>query len=697
MKPVSLAAMPLMALASINAVQAQDMSDVPPCVEVPMDERQRIILVSGGLAEPMGDKAYAIDRITPPDGPAERLETALLAASGLQQFRRSDARSANPTSQGVTLRGLGGSASSRALLILDGVPQSDPFGGWVSWPGYDAIKLAGIRIRRGGGIGSDGPGALAGTIELTSDGVGEASTASIAYGSRASLDATAHVARDVGRGHVSLSGSFARGDGFVPVRESQRGTVDRRAPHRQYGLALRADAPLHDDVTLRTSLRGFDDRRERGFAFSQNRNSGIDASVQIVARPAQATQWSLLAYVQTREFSSQFGAINAQRSTVTPTLDQYAVPATGLGARAEIRPWLGSDVELRIGADWRRTSGETREDFTYVAGVATRNRIAGGRTGNWGGYAELSADLDALTLTAGGRLDRWTIADGFRREVNIGGTVRSDDGFADRSGWEGTARAGAAWKAGAGITLRGAAYLGWRLPTLNELFRPFRVGSDAVAANELLAPERLRGAEIGVEWGAAERSGLRVTAFVNRLDNAIANVSLGQGPGNFPGVGFVAAGGIYRQRRNLDGIDSKGVEIEGRLVWRDVRLMASYAYVDARVLASGPAAMLDGLRPAQVPRHFGSIGGTWQNGPLTLDMAARYVGQQFEDDLNSLRLREAFTIDAGIDIKLTDNISLGLRAENLFDVGVDSALSSNGIIERGTPRTIWLAATVSLD
>src|SRR4029453_9499362 len=87
---------------------------------------------------------------------------------GLQLFRRSDARSGHPTSQGVTLRALGGNASRRSLRVRDGVPQGDPFGGWVNWPAYDPQSLAGVRVVRGGGSVGNGPGALAGTIEMVS-------------------------------------------------------------------------------------------------------------------------------------------------------------------------------------------------------------------------------------------------------------------------------------------------------------------------------------------------------------------------------------------------------------------------------------------------------------------------------------------------------------------------------------------------
>ena len=52
---------------------------------------------------------------------------------GFSLFRRSGSRYANPTSQGVSLRGLGASGARRALVLVDGLPLNDPFGGWVYW------------------------------------------------------------------------------------------------------------------------------------------------------------------------------------------------------------------------------------------------------------------------------------------------------------------------------------------------------------------------------------------------------------------------------------------------------------------------------------------------------------------------------------------------------------------------------------
>src|SRR3954449_1158894 len=187
---------------------------------LPPEAPQAAIVITGtALPEAKAERVYTVERITRRDieqSPSHELDQLLKDVPGVQLFRRSDARSGHPTSQGITLRALGGNASSRALLVLDGVPQADPFGGWVNWPAYDAASLADIRVVRGGGSVANGPGALAGTIEMTSRtdaGVG----GEIDGGSRNSLEGHARVGAMIGGSVLSLSGTGERGDGFVPI------------------------------------------------------------------------------------------------------------------------------------------------------------------------------------------------------------------------------------------------------------------------------------------------------------------------------------------------------------------------------------------------------------------------------------------------------------------------------------------------
>ncbi len=679
----ALLAMPAAAMAQTGQADPPEAEDDGGCCSFifPRPSTEEIVVRGSGVLRPADSDAIQASSLIgyPEQGLGARIENRLRDEAGIVQFRRSDGRSAHPTSQGVTLRGLGGNASSRALVTLDGVPQADPFGGWVAWSAYDAINLGGIVVTRGGGSGGDGPGALAGTIGLYStmtDGV----EASAAYGSRDSWDVSASAGGELGRGQVVIDGRYSRGDGFIPIAKGQRGSVDRPAPYEQGGLGLRLRFDAGDDSRIEASVRGFSDRRDRGTDFTQSKVDGVDASVRFVHDPYGATQWLALAYIQLRDFESGFASVAAGRNSVAPALFQR-VPATGLGARAELRPAIGGGNPLRVGADWRRTAGRTEEDFFFTGTIPGRHRIAGGSSDTLGAFAEWTAGdaSDGFLWTLSGRVDRWWLGEGYRLERNIGGSLITNLRFASRQGWEGSGRAGVRWTSDA-FALRAAGYRGWRLPTLNELYRPFRVGAEVTTANEALEPERLWGGEVGADW---QRGGtkLSVTLFANHLSNAIANVTLAPN---------------LNQRRNLDAIDSKGVEFSAEQRVGPATLRATYAFTDAKVDASGAAVALDGRRPAQIAKHGGSVSlRSNGNGPFGGFATLRYIGSQNEDDLGLLRLDDALTLDAGLSWRLTDAISIEARGENLTDELVPAAISSAGIVERATPRTLWIGGRVT--
>ena len=657
----------------------------------PPEAPQAAIVITGrALPEAQAERAYAVerfDRTRIERSPTRELDLLLKEVPGLQLFRRSDARSGHPTSQGVTLRALGGNASSRALLVLDGVPQTDPFGGWVNWPAYDPSSLAEVRVVRGGGSVANGPGALAGTIEMESR-ADRTATAGLDLGSRQSLDGRGYAGLAVGKGLLALSGSGSRSDGFVPITDATRGPADERAPYRQWNARGRFVAPLSSTTEIQGSLSGFRDWRTRGTDFSDNRTKGADVSLRLVGRGNW--QWSALGYWQWRNFRSSFASVNSDRSLATRVSLQDSVPSHGLGSSFELRPPMPTGFELRFGADTRRTDGETRELFAYSAGEPTRRRVAGGETWTVGAFAEASAKLGAATVTGGARIDHWRVSDGrlMERVIASGATLR-DDRFDPRSGWLPTARAGIVAPVSAHLALRSAAYLGWRMPTLNELFRPFRAGPDATAANAELDPERLAGAEGGLDYSHG-RLRISVTGFVNRLSDAIANVTLGEGPGTFPGVGFVGAGGTYRQRQNIDAVKVHGIEASVRWTSGPWSLGAAASWADARVSADGAAAPLDGLRPAQTPKFAGTLAGGFDDNGKSAELVLRRVGAQYEDDLNSRSLKGATTLDASGAWPLTRRLQLVVRAENLFDTLVIAGIGGDGAVERATPRTLWL-------
>ncbi|HEY8434698.1 MAG TPA: TonB-dependent receptor plug domain-containing protein, partial [Sphingomicrobium sp.] len=264
---------------------------------LPPEPPQSAIVVTGkALPDPKAERVYDVQRITRlriERSPSHELDQLLKEIPGLQLFRRSDARSGHPTSQGVTLRALGGNASSRALLVLDGVPQADPFGGWVNWPAYDPQDLAEIRVVRGGGSVANGPGALAGTIEMTSRS-DTGLSGEVDAGSRNSLEARARLGVEAGGGVLSISGRGERSDGFIPVTASTRGPADEPAPYHEWSSRARWVAPVGSSTEVQASIDGFHDSRTRGTDFSVNRTNGADASARLVGHGSW--QWTALAY-----------------------------------------------------------------------------------------------------------------------------------------------------------------------------------------------------------------------------------------------------------------------------------------------------------------------------------------------------------------------------------------------------------------
>lgn len=671
----------------------QAAAPAPATVPRPPEE---IVVTGRGLPALRSDAAYGavtIGRDRLANSASGRLEDVLRDVAGFQQFRRADSRAANPTTQGATLRALGGNAASRALVLLDGVPQADPFAGYIPYAALRPERLASARVTRGGGAGAFGVGAVAGTIELASGGPDVLPPLSLRAfgGSRDATELSAGFAQPVGGGFVTLDAGWDRGDGYFLVPRDQRGAADVRARYNAKSVAARGVQPLGAMLELQAGGLAFDDRRLRGLAGTGSRTRGLDGSLRLLGRGA----WGVdaIAYVQNRDFASGFVSTSADRGTTTPTLNQFSTPATGLGGKVELRPPVGGAHRLRVGADVRRAEGRTNERFRFQNGAATRLRRAGGETLTYGAFVEDEWTKGRLTLTGGARLDRWSISDGALEERDIAtGNVTQALAFADRSGVRPTARGGALWAAGERLDLRAAAYTGFRVPTLNELYRPFRVGADAVAANAALRLEKLKGFEGGFALRPADGARVEVTAFRNRLDDAIANVTVANGPGVFPQVGFVA--GAFRERRNVDAIRVRGVEAGGSYDWRDWRLSASYAWTDARVRASGAAAALNGKRPAQSPRHQASA--TLAYAPASGPGASatlRYAGRQFEDDLQSRRLPDALTIDAVAAMPLGRGVAVVARAENLLDEAVVSGLSATGVRDLGTPRTLWLGLT----
>jgi outer membrane receptor protein involved in Fe transport len=258
--------------------------------------------------------------------------------------------------------------------------------------------------------------------------------------------------------------------------------------------------------------------------------------------------------------------------------------------------------------------------------------------------------------------------------------VTTDQRYPDRAGVEATGRAGALFNLSDAVALRVAGYTGFRLPTLNELYRPFVVFPITTQANAALGLEKLRGFEGGMDLTPARGVKVGITAFYNRLEDAIANVTIGTN---------------VRQRQNVDAVVAKGIEFTAGITRGQVSVDASYAFSDSVVRGSGASVGLNGFAPSQSPRHAASATVGWApRKEWLLSGTVRYVGKQYEDDLQTDVLPDALTVDGVARVGIFDHVALVVRGENLFNETVVTR-NQAGSIDLGTPRTLWIGVRIN--
>ena len=167
---------------------------------------------------------------------AGTIDDVLRLTPGFSLFRRSPSRTANPTTQGVTLRGLSASGASRTLVLADGVPLNDPFGGWVTWDRVPQVAIDRVEVVRGGASDLYGADAAGGVIQVLSVEPSSPVLRALVEGRHAgigpALALVRHASRSVESGRSPVSGTRPRGRFRSRLRSAVRSTR-RRAWNRR--------------------------------------------------------------------------------------------------------------------------------------------------------------------------------------------------------------------------------------------------------------------------------------------------------------------------------------------------------------------------------------------------------------------------------------------------------------------------------
>jgi outer membrane receptor protein involved in Fe transport len=623
------------------------------------------VLQPRGIVESVTVSGDAGDRVTTPGSatvldaqaiaafPAVTLDDRLRSVPGFSLFRRSSSRVANPTTQGITLRGLSGSGASRTAVFTDGVPVNDPFGGWVYWNRVPLAAISRVEVSRGGSSDLHGSDAMGGAIRIETASHGATVLAEGGEDGTSRVSLFGGQRRDRWDARAAIERFVT--DGYVLTAPESRGRIDVAAASRHTSAYAGAGVPICTGASADLRAGYFSERRGNGTPFQAN--ATVTRSGSGSARGGLFDGvWTARGAVLSQDYDQTFSNPSPGRASESPTSVQHVDSlARDLGFE-----WLKPHGRggLLLGATGRFVDAQL-SDLSFVTGAVT---AADARQKTSALFAQATVPAGRATVGAGLRGEFW-------RSRRADGSDSRDQRFV-------VPRASVAFRANEYLSLRAAYQDGHRSPTINELYRPFRVGNVLTRANAALGPERSRGWEASAlvirPWMSA-----RAAFFWTTLDDAIVNVTLESGST------------IVRQRQNAGRIRARGLEIESDLrLGGGVAATAALAAIDSTFTHGSDLA---GLRVPQVPRMQASAGfrGTWPR--LTAAVEWRFIGRQYDDDRNAFVLDRSSVADLKAAWRAGRGFELFAAVENAFDEAQDVGRTPLRTI--GLPRTLRAGLT----
>ena len=567
--------------------------------------------------------------------PGVTLDETVRVVSGFSLFRRSTARNSNPTTHGVTMRGLSASGASRGLVLLDGIPLNDGFGGWVTWTRLPTAAVAEVGAQRGAQGDVFGTDALGGVIEMVPPTISRpVASMSLDAGTEGTYETEVAGGRRAGRAALFGAASWFATDGTIPVAPESAGPVDQPADADWFNGYGRATINWTGRRLVFAGWGGRDDRGN-GTVVQRNRMSGGTFAASFDAT-SDAVNVAARVSVSPNSFYQTFSQVAPGRATETLTSTQFT-DTTATRATVELGRRLAARGHLVGRMSLARGSANFRDDRPNPALSIDRDLID---------------DSEAISLQAGiAPAARLTIGGGVRHEW------RKAPGEADERDTATVGRFIWALNLASGFDLRGAVSSSHRWPTLNEQVRNFQAGAILTLANPNLLPERGRSADVAATV-SGDRWTVTTAGFWSVIDDAIANVTLTPN---------------QRQRQNAGEAHATGVELDGEYrPWSSLLLRGSATIVDATFQNSIESA-IEGKRIPQVPK----VSFSWSMvarlpHALTASAVWRALSEQYDDDRNVFLLSEARQLDFRVAGRFQDfgwHVSLENALDRRIEVG----------------------------
>jgi outer membrane receptor protein involved in Fe transport len=599
---------------------------------------------------------------------AQTVDDSLRQVAGFTLFRRSSSKTSNPTTQGANLRGVSGSGASRTEVLFDGLSLNDAFGGWTYWTRVPKIAVEQAEVLRGGASALYGDTALSGAVNLLSKNAEENQPilrVETSAGLQKTFDGSIFTAYGKRGWFFDLALESFQTRGYIPIAKEGRGAADSEANSRHNNGLLTLEKRFGE--TARLFVRGnlFAERRDNGTNLTDNRTYFRQGAFGADFANKKIGAFQLRSFIETQVYDQTFSAVSLNRNTETLSRIQR-VPSEAFGANLFWTNAFGKHA-IASSFEFRQVRG-TSDETVFINNRAASSLSAGGRERAFSIFAQdFWRVTKKLNLNFGARFDAWENFDALSSNRSLTTNQTNLVNFPVRRENSFSPRIAALYQINENLSIYGAYSKSFRAPTLNELYRAFRVGNVLTQANENLKAERADTMEAGVNFiGLKKKFSLRTNVFVTEVSNPIVSITLTTMPNL-----------ITRQRQNIGKTRVRGLEIDAEYLLRNgLRFSTSYLLVDSRVAEFPANVNLVGKFLPQIARQQLTFQTFYRpQTKLSFSVQARLSDAQFEDDLNTLRLRPYFTLDAFASYRLRKNLEIFAAIENVFDNRYDIGLT----------------------
>ena len=605
---------------------------------------------------------------------AQTFDDKLRQIAGFTLFRRGSGKTSNPTTQGANLRGLSGSGAARTAVLLDGLSINDAFGGWTFWSRIPNVAVEQAEVLRGGASTFYGDSALGGAVNLVTSKPRENQPIlrfETSAGTQKTFDGGAFAAGEKRGWNFSLALESFQTAGYVPTAETERGAIDTKANSRHQNVFLTigknfsARQPFNQ-IFVKTNF--FGERRDNGTSLTNNRANFRQISGGADAANENFGAFELRAFAEKQIYDQTFSAISNRRNTEILSRRQR-VPSQAFGANIFWTKVLNVRHVVSSAGEFRQIRGFSGE--TIFADSRAGSFVNSG--GSQRTFSVFAQDFWRVTknlnFNFGGRFDFWKNFDAFSVTENLVGGQTNTTNFADNHQKSFSPRVAAIYRINRNFSASAAFSKSFRAPTLNELYRAFRVGNVLTLANENLQAERARTFESGLNFtGWRRKLNLRGNLFETEIFQPVVSITLD-----------AAVSLILRQRQNVGRTRSRGLEFEAEYApVSRLRFSTALLIVDSRVAEFPVNLPLVGKFLPQIAKRQMTFQAIYEPHPkLTFSAQGRTSAAQFEDDQNTLKLRPLFNLDVFAAAQISKKTQIFAAVENVFDNRYDLGLTPN--------------------